>query len=143
MNPFKNEKVIKLGGVEILLRPDFENMAALEEAVGSMAYLGYRFSRGARIKGQGGSLEEIVKAMPTMTECAQIIYYSQAARNETDATKRKFSLEEIWSLVQEEGIAITTPVGEFINNMGQGTKNLNPQSVSEKKPEPEGENEKK
>ncbi len=101
MNKFRNEMEIKLGLEKILLRPTFENIAATETHVGGLAFLAWKFSIGSR---GGAGMLEMAKSLPTLTECAAIIFYNQAATKENDATKKKFSLEEIWEFVQAEGM---------------------------------------
>ncbi len=99
MNKFRNEMIVKLGAEEILLRPTFENVVATETHVGGLAFLAWKFSRGSR-----AGMLEMAKSMPTLTECAAIIFYNQAAVKEDDQTKKKFSLEQIWELVQSQGM---------------------------------------
>ncbi len=101
MNKFRNEMTIKLGPQEILLRPNFENIAMTETNVGGLAYLAWKFSKGSRV---GQSMNEMAKAVPTLTECAAIIFYNQAATNPEDPTKKLYSLEEIWGFVQSQGM---------------------------------------
>ena len=126
MNPFRNEATIKLGEVEILLRPTFENVAAMERSLGSLVYLGHRFSKGLRLrmaaesKGLPVHTDDLAKCMPTLTELAEIIYYNQAARREDDQTKRKYSLEEIWAMVSDEGIKISNEVITYVNKIASG-----------------------
>lgn len=93
--------LLKLGPQEILLRPSFENVAMTETNVGGLAYLAWKFSKGSRV---GQSMNEMAKAVPTLTECATIIYYNQAATNPEDPTKKLLSLQEIWDLVQVQGM---------------------------------------
>lgn len=112
MNKFKNEKVIKLGEVEILLRPTFLNCADLETALGQgLPMLAYSLAQ---------------KKLPTMTDLAKVIYFCQADRT-------KYSLEEIWELVQCEGMMVAGPVLEFIGQITAGDKTAPELSESQKK----------
>lgn len=117
---------IKLGEETILLRATFENVSDMESNVGGLSYLAFKFSRGT-------SLETSVKSMPSLTDIAKIIYFNQAARNPEDPTKRKFSLEEIWDLVQAEGVAVTTPVVTYLALITKGNKNAPTLTEEEKK----------
>jgi hypothetical protein len=101
----KNELIVKLGAEEILLRPTFENVAELESNVGALGVIAMRCSKGA-----------------PMSVSAQVIYYCQAARDPEDSTKRLRSLEEVWSLVQDQGIKSIVPVMEFLTNITAGNK---------------------
>lgn len=126
MNPFRNEMKITLGTQEILLRPTFENIAAMEQAVATLSYLGWRFSRGSRLSFQAKqtntqvSLDEMVKSMPSLSECAQIIFYNQATPHPEDPMRKQFSLEEIWDLVQQEGATVINPVVAYISRITAG-----------------------
>ena len=128
-NKYKNEMEIKLGQETILLRPTFENISDMESNVGGLTYLAWKFSRGLAL----GGTQEAIKLMPSITELAQIIYYNQAARKEDDLTLRKYSLEDIWVLVQEEGIKLTKPVTEYLSVITAGNKNAAQLPESEKK----------
>jgi hypothetical protein len=111
MNKFKNEKVIKLGEVEILLRPTFMNCADLEAGLGyGLPMLAYNLAQ---------------KKLPNMTDLAKVIYFCQAERTK--------SLEEIWDLVQSEGMMIAGPVLEFIGQITAGDKTAPELSESQKK----------
>jgi len=127
MNPFRNEAVIKLGAEEILLRPTFENIAAMESAVGAVSYLGWKYSKAHQLSVSKASLNDIIKASPPLSEIAQIIFYNQAATHPDDETKKKFSLEEIWSLVQHEGVRVVSPVVSYIATMVAGDKVTKPE----------------
>ncbi len=111
MNNARNELTIKLGGEEILLRPTFENIAAMESNLGGVNYLGWKYSRGLKKNESGGidaasiASHEAIKSLPPMSEIAQIIYYNQAARKQDDPTQRKYSLNEIWERLLITGSA--------------------------------------
>jgi hypothetical protein len=135
MNPFRNEAVVKLGAHEILLRATFENIAAMEDAVGAVSYLGYKYSEAHRLSQKNASLDKIVKASPPLSEIAKIIYFNQAATDPDDETKKKHSLEEIWEMVQEEGIACINPVVTYISILVAGKKSKQKLDSKEEKEE--------
>lgn len=116
MNAIKNEHIIKLGEVEILLRPTFENIEAVETALGAVSYLGWKYSSYEK------TFEQKVKSLPPATELAKIIYYSQAAKKE-DGTY-KLSLNEIWEMLIDNGIKreIINGVIIFLGKMTVGAK---------------------
>lgn len=120
MNPFRNEAVVKLGEEEILLRATFENIASMEEAVGAVSYLGWKYSKAHRLSTENAPLSEVIKAAPPLTEIAKIIFYNQAATHPDDETKKKYSLEEIWSMVQAEGIRCINPVVTYLSILVAG-----------------------
>jgi translation initiation factor 2B subunit (eIF-2B alpha/beta/delta family) len=137
-NPYRNEMQIKIGGEEILLRPTFENIAAMEAVMGSVAFLGWKYSRGARLQQESKaqeskaqeskaghvSLENVIRAMPGITELAQVIYFNQAAHDPEDSTKKKFTLEEIWKLVSAEGVTITKEITLYISKICAGSNEV-------------------
>jgi hypothetical protein len=143
MNPNRNELELTLGQEKILLRPTFENVAAMEQAIGGLAYLGWKFSKGFQTLKTGETTDggPMIKGfdpknMPTLTEIAQVIYYNQVATKKDDPTLKKFSLEEIWDLVKMEGIKILPVVTVFITRITAGDKTavtLDEMSPSEKK----------
>jgi len=108
-NPNRNEMLIKLGGVDILLRPSFENIAAMEAKLGGLPYLAFKFSSHG-------------KNSATLSDCAQIIYFNQAAVNPNDPTKKKLSLDEVWELVSQEGVNVLQPVMAFLARLTAGNK---------------------
>ncbi len=137
-NKFRNEMEISLGGETLLLRPTFENIAAMETDIGGLAYLGWKYSRGIRLGADGrptkasmGS-EASIKATPTLTECAKVIYYNQAATKADDPTQKKFSLEEIWVLVSVEGISVVRPVTIYLAQVTAGDKKTDVEVVETK-----------
>lgn len=127
-NKYKNEMEIKLGAEVILLRPTFENISDTESNVGGIPYLAFITTRSSQ---PGLTVEQITKLMPPMSLMAQIIYYNQADVKEDG--KRKFTLEEIWDLVQDEGIRITGPISKYIGVMTSGNKIAPEFSDAEKK----------
>lgn len=136
MNPFRDEMTIKLGGEAILLRPTFENIAAMEAVVGSIGYLGWKYSKGARLqRDHNAPIDLVIKHMPTLTEVSQIIYFNQAATHPDDPTKKRFTLEEIWDMVRMEGVAVTNPIVGYISRIGLGgsKEEKTEETVEEKK----------
>jgi hypothetical protein len=111
MNPVRNEYEITVGGEVILLLPTFQNIAAMENAVGGLNYLAWKFSRGSI--GKQINVERLVKDLPYMTELAQVIFYNQA--------EKKFTLEQIWELVKAEGADLTIPVSKFLGRITAGS----------------------
>lgn len=138
-NKFRNEMEIKLGGETILLRPTFENIAAMESFVGSVAWLGWKFSRGVRVGADGKAIkqnvitEEAIKAIPTLSDSAKIIYYNQAACRADDPTQKKFSLEEIWDLVLQEGTPVVKHITMYLAGVTAGSKAMVVAEDAEKK----------
>lgn len=97
-NKFRNEKMLHIGGVEILLRPTFENCANLESALNmSLSQLTYNLA---------------MKKLPTMTDLAKVIYFCQA--------DKKLKMEEVWDLVMAQGVGLTTQILEFIASITSG-----------------------
>lgn len=123
-NKFRNEMEIKLGGQLILLRPTFENIAAMESSVGSVNWLTWKFSR-------GHGTESAVKNMPSMTDAAKIIYFNQASTKPEDSNQKKFSLEEIWDLVQAEGGSVIKHVIIFLGRLTAGNRAIEIDELSE------------
>ena len=122
-NRVRNEMEIDLAGQKVLLRPTFENIASLESSHGSLAWLGWKFSRGL----QDG------KNMPGLTDYAHIIYHCQAATKAEDPTKKLYSLEEIWDLVQQSGVSLLQPMMIFIARITAGNKMVNELNDNQKK----------
>ena len=128
-NKYKNELEIEMGAEKILLRPTFDNISDMECNVGGLTYLAWKFSRSSVL----GNTQDAIKLLPSITEIAQIIYYNQAARRDDDKTLRKYSLEEIWDLVQDEGIRLIKPVTEYLSVITAGNKNAAQIGETEKK----------
>lgn len=118
MNKFRNEFQVELAGEKILLRPTFENLAAMEQAVGSLLYLAVKFSKGM-------SAQATMATTPTMTECAQIIYHNQA--------EKKFTLEETFEKCMDHGLSVTKQVLEFLTVCSSGNKHQQDLTPDEKK----------
>lgn len=116
MNTFKNEYKVKLGEKEILLRPTFDNIAALEGDLGGLSWLAWKFTQGAR-------------TMPSQTECVKIIFHSQALKE----GEGHLSLDEIFDLVMDEGLAIVKPIMEFLTIVTAGNKLAPEMSDKQKK----------
>lgn len=110
-NPLKNEKMVKLGEVEILLRPTFENCANLESSLGyGLPMLAYNLSK---------------KQLPPMTDLTKVIYHCQV--------KKEHSLEKIWELVMAEGMGVAGPILEFIGQITAGDRSQPELSENQKK----------
>lgn len=136
MNKFKNEFEITLGSEKLLLRPTFENMANTETHVGGLSYLAWKLSKGALRDTSGKvniDMNATVRGSLTLTECAQIIFFNQAASHPDDSTKKLYSLEEIWEKVQAQGISVIAQVTMFIITMVGGQKNKIEESGPEEK----------
>jgi len=140
MNQFRNEMEISVGAEKILLRPTFKNIAELETNLGSIAWLAWKFSRGVT-QGSDGKVDansfatsDFVKSQPSFTDIAQIIYYCQADTDPSDASKRKYSLEEIWGKVINSGAAKTLiiEITIFIGKMLAGANFDENKNASEK-----------
>lgn len=100
VNKHKNEKIVKLAGQDILLRPTFENCANLESALGyGLPQLAYNLSQ---------------KKLPPMTDLAKVIYLCQA--------EKKYKLEEIWEMILTDGVSVTTEVLVFVGGITAGDK---------------------
>ncbi len=126
-NKFRNEMEIVLGGQKILLRPTFENIAAMESNVGSVAWLGWKYSRGVRIDSDGkvvaGDMEQTVRSLPSMSEAAKIIYLNQA--------EKKFSQDEIWELVLGSGSAVARQIVLYLARVTAGDRSIDKSEVTE------------
>jgi hypothetical protein len=114
-NKYRNEKIIKIGPNEILLRPDFENIHLIEENVGGLAWLSYKV---ASVK----TKEDLLKNMLKMTEVAKIIFYAQVRDKEE---KRKYNLAEIFDMINAHGYFKLIPqLNEFISLIAAGSDNV-------------------
>lgn len=104
-NKFRNEMVVKVGGVEILLRPTFENCANLESALGYglpvLSFILYQASKD-------------IKKMPVMTDIAKIIFFCQA--------EKTYTLEQIWDFMMGEGAELTLQALTFVAKITAGDK---------------------
>lgn len=101
MNPYKNEKLVKVGGTEILLRPTFQNCVSLETD------LGYGLPQ--------LSMNLVKSKMPMMTELSKVIYHCQASEPKLDQ-------EQVWNLVMAEGVRLMGPVLMFVSTITAGDK---------------------
>jgi len=105
-NKFRNEMELEVAGDKILLRPTFENCANLEAALGyGLPMLAYNLAS---------------KKMPALTDLAKVIYFCQAEKN--------LKLEQVWDLVQAEGVNVTVSVLSFIAKITSGDKTQVPLS---------------
>ncbi len=123
-NKFRNEMEIKLGEETILLRPTFENIAATEQTVGSISWLGWKYSRGVTIKdGKVNVGDRAMSSLPPITESTRIIYLNQAATKPGDDTQKKLTLEEVWDLVQMEGsLKVGNLVVTYLSKLTAGNR---------------------
>lgn len=102
MNTYKNEKVIKMGDVEILLRPTFQNCVSLEAVIEG---------------GFSGLTMRLFKSqMPGLTDITKVVYHCQA--------EKKYTEEEIWQLVMKEGMGISNQVLMFVAQITAGDKTV-------------------
>lgn len=124
-NKFKNEMEIKVGGEKILLRPTFENLAAMETKMGGLAYLAFKFGQGIDIDTKTVDQLKSAKSMPSLTETAQIIYYNQA--------EKKFTIEQIFDLCMDEGIKVCAQAVLFLVKCSAGNKLAKEPSEKQKK----------
>lgn len=124
-NKFKNEMEIEVGGEKILLRPTFENLAAMETKMGGLAYLAFKFGQGINLETK--SVDQLIsaKSMPSLTETAQIIYFNQA--------EKKFSQEEVFDLCLNEGIKVCAQAVLFLVKCSAGNKMQREPSERQKK----------
>lgn len=100
MNSYKNEKIIKIGGQDILLRPTFENCEALETALGfGLPVLAHNLSK---------------QKLPGMSDMAKVIYHCQA--------QKLITQEEIWKLVMAEGMMVMSDILIFVGQITAGDK---------------------
>ena len=113
-NKFKNEMEIMLGGEKILLRPTFENLAAMETALGGIAWLAYKFGKGIDVTSRKVDPDMSAKAMPSMTETAQIIFFNQA--------EKTYSQEEIFQMCLDEGVKVCAQAVMFLVKVSAGNK---------------------
>lgn len=133
-NKFRNEMEVEIGGKKILLRPTFENIAAMESNIGSLAWLTWKFSRGTKFTEDGKldreSLrsEEAIKSIPSLTDSTKIIYYNQAAHG--DSAHVKYSLEEIWDLVNKTGATVAPQVVIYLGRIMAGNKAVEKEEIS-------------
>lgn len=117
-NKFKNEQVIKIGAEEILLRPTFENISNLESKMGGVQYLAFKYSLGVTAK---ANLDK-VKNLPSISDCALIIYFCQAKQNPQDPQEKEFSLEQIFEKIQGNLKNIPAECLMFLGKMLSGNK---------------------
>lgn len=124
-NKFKNEMEITVGGEKILLRPTFENLAAMESNLGGLPYLAFKFGQGVDIDSKKIDQIKSAKSMPSMTETAQIIFYNQA--------EKKYTLEQIFDLCIDHGISICAQIVLFLVRVSAGNKMQKEPSEKQKK----------
>jgi len=104
MNKFRNEKLVKLGDAEILLRPSFKKIAQTEFKLGSIAGIAIQVSSDDKAKSQ----------FP-ISMMAEIFFINQV--------EEKYSLDQIFDLVLEEGYqSCRAQVLEFLVLITAGRK---------------------
>jgi len=117
MNPHRNEVQVQLAGESILLRPTFENLAALEADVGGIPWLAWKYGRGVNIDKKGKvTLDE--NALPPLSITTKIIFHSQVP---AEGAPRK-GLEEVHELVMAEGMTASRFALDFIMKCTAGNK---------------------
>lgn len=121
-NKFRNELELELAGEKILLRPTFENMAMMENALGSISYLVFKYG-----KNLAADLTEssMMQSLPPLTHTAQIIFFNQA--------EKKYSLEEIYEKCLTEGAKCGAQVLLFLVRCTSGNKLIKEPSEKQKK----------
>jgi len=128
-NKFKNEMLIEVGGEKILLRPTFENLAAMESKMGGLAYLAFKYGKGIDIGSGKIDPLDAAKSLPPLTDAVQIIYFNQHVE---EGEKRK-GLEEIHQLCMTDGIKICTQIVIFLARCTAGNKFAAQPTKSQKK----------
>jgi hypothetical protein len=124
-NKFRNEMEITLSGQKILLRPTFENLAAMEGDLGGIAYLAYKYGQGIDIEARTVDQLKSAKAMPPITEAAKIFFFNQA--------EKKFTLEEIYGMCLDEGLKVCAQAVLFLVRVSAGNKLAKEPTRSQKK----------
>lgn len=110
-NKFRNEKVVKLGEVEILLRPTFENCANLESSLGyGLPMMAFKLAK---------------QQLPSMTDSAKVIFFCQA--------EKKYTLEQIWDLLMIEGSSVMKDLLVFVGGITAGDKTVQELTENQKK----------
>ncbi len=117
-NKFKNEMQIKIGEVEILLRPTMENIASVESLLGGVQYLAFKYGRGI---GKSDPLEQ-AKYLPTMVECSKIIYLCQARHNPENPELKEYSQEQVFQMLMGSMKNIPAQIMIFMGRMLAGNK---------------------
>lgn len=124
-NKFRNEMLLTIGGEEILLRPTFKNIAAMENAMGGVAHLAFKFGKGVDADTKKIDAELSAKSLPSITDAAQIFFFNQA--------EPKFTLEEIHELCLQEGIRVCVQAVLFLVRVTAGNKMAPQPSERQKK----------
>lgn len=117
-NKFKNEMLINIAGEEILLRPTFENLAAMETKMGGIAYLAFKYGKGIDVETMKIDPIAAAQSLPPLTDAAQIIFFNQVAPE----GEKKRTLEEIHELCLAEGLKVCTQVVMFLARCTAGNK---------------------
>lgn len=124
-NTFRNEQIVKLGDKEILLRPTFENIAAMEAEMGGIAYLAFKYGKGVNVDTKQIDPEISAKSYPPLSETAKIIFHNQA--------EKLYTLDQIFQMVLEEGIRASATIVLFLVKMTAGNKFAKEPSERQKK----------
>ena len=124
-NQFRNEMVIDFGEEKILLRPTFENVAAMESDLGGVAYLAFKYGQGIDINTKKVDPIASAKSLPPISEAAKIIYYNQA--------EKKFTLEQIFQMCLDVGLKCSAQAVMFLVRVTAGNKFAKPVSERQKK----------
>lgn len=113
-NKFKNEMTVKLGETEILLRPDFNNLASFESQVITLDQFSFNLVKGKIL---------------SLTQMIQVLFYFQA--------EKKLNLEQISQLVTEtQGIQVWAQLMPFLSQVCSGHDNFQA-SEAKRKPKVE------
>lgn len=124
-NTFRNEQVIVLAGTKILLRPTFENIAAMESDMGGVAYLAFKYGQGVNLDTKAIDPLLSAKSYPPLSETAKIIFHNQA--------EKTYTLDQIFDLVMQEGIRASATIVLFLVKMTAGNKFAKEPSERQKK----------
>jgi len=123
MNKFKNEKLFKIGSLEILCRPTFENMQAFETYVVNLNKLQWN------VFTAGKDGKKMAEALLTTTQAALSLFHLQA--------EKKFTLDQIWDACLEHGptkvVADVTPYCLLLGSKEIDADKLKEISEEEKK----------
>jgi len=122
-NKFRNEMEIELAGEKILLRPTFENMSVMENALGSIGSLVYKYGKNIDVNNINESA--MIKSLPPMNETAQIIFFNQA--------EKKYTIDQIYQMCLDEGLKAGAQIMLFLVRCTSGNKMAKEPSEKQKK----------
>lgn len=123
MNPFRNEMNVELAGETILLRPTFENLAAMETDIGGIPFLAWKFGKSVSVV--DGKMVLGQDSLPPMSICTKVIFHNQEPK--------KFSLEQVHEMVMAQGITATRIALNFIMKCTAGNRQQPDLSDAQKK----------